>query len=295
MKNKLIYIKIIIVFVILSISNTYNVSIAQDPNKSALIIIDLQNSIFPVYNQGNFIQNVNTLISKADLNNVLKLFVQFNDNGIFENGTFGWQIHNDIIIEPDDITIQKFYQNSFTDTKLDSILKSHNINSIYISGLQSQYCIRQTCLGGLRLDYNVFLVNDAHSNNDPDALTIINNVNNDMEHAGCVLLETDEVNFTTTFINEKSNNKFQLSVYPNPFKEFINIDYYLQSNSNIAVKIYDVSMKEIKTLINSYQTAGKKTIVWNGLDNWGRKVANGLYIYTMISNKTIISKQIIKY
>lgn len=78
-------------------------------------------------------------------------------------------------------------------------------------------------------------------------------------------------------VSEKDKVNLYFKAYPNPFIEFIRFDYNLQTNSNVLIKIYDTSGKEIKILVNSYQTPGAKTIVWNGTDNNDKPVPSGMY------------------
>ncbi len=69
--------------------------------------------------------------------------------------------------------------------------------------------------------------------------------------------------------------------FPNPFNPNTNITYQLPVSEDISLKIYDITGKEVKTLVNGYVGAGSHTAVWNGTNNSGAKVASGIYIYTL--------------
>ena len=71
--------------------------------------------------------------------------------------------------------------------------------------------------------------------------------------------------------------------YPNPFNQNTIITYSLNSQSPVATKltIYDIAGKEVMTLIDTIQNAGQYVVRWNGLDNMGRKVGSGPYIYQL--------------
>ena len=49
----------------------------------------------------------------------------------------------------------------------------------------------------------------------------------------------------------------------------------------MTLRIYDVSGRLIRTLVDEPQTAGEKTVTWNGRDTQGRSVASGVYFYRL--------------
>jgi photosystem II stability/assembly factor-like uncharacterized protein len=67
--------------------------------------------------------------------------------------------------------------------------------------------------------------------------------------------------------------------YPNPFNPTTSIRYQLPVDSRVTLKIFNVVGQEIKTLVNSIQSAGYKSAQWNGTDNAMTSVPSGLYFY----------------
>lgn len=67
--------------------------------------------------------------------------------------------------------------------------------------------------------------------------------------------------------------------YPNPFNPSTTINYRLPERSKVVLKIYNILGEEIKTLVNNYETAGLKSVVWDGLDSAGNQVSSGIYLY----------------
>jgi flagellar hook assembly protein FlgD len=49
--------------------------------------------------------------------------------------------------------------------------------------------------------------------------------------------------------------------------------------SNVQLAIYDITGKEIKTLVDGNQAVGYKEVLWNGKDNNGLQVSSGIYIF----------------
>lgn len=73
----------------------------------------------------------------------------------------------------------------------------------------------------------------------------------------------------------KQPNAFNLQQnYPNPFNPTTQINYQLAKNSKVSIKIYDVSGREVKTLVNETQAAGNHTSNFNGAG-----LASGFYFY----------------
>lgn len=74
--------------------------------------------------------------------------------------------------------------------------------------------------------------------------------------------------------------------YPNPFKDETTIVFNLIQGAEVEIEIYTVGGRKIKTLSSQYCLAGtgSGTYVydkfnWNGRDEKGDKVANGVYLY----------------
>ncbi len=81
--------------------------------------------------------------------------------------------------------------------------------------------------------------------------------------------------------------------YPNPFNPSTRINYNLSKSTYVILKIYNIRGQEIKTLVNGFQTAGMKFIVWNGLDGQGQKVSSGIYIYQIDTSDFSSSKKMV--
>ena len=69
--------------------------------------------------------------------------------------------------------------------------------------------------------------------------------------------------------------------YPNPFNPVTAIHYDLPEDALVNITIYDMMGRIVKTMVNSRQNAGFKSIQWNATNNAGQPVSAGLYLYTI--------------
>ena len=69
--------------------------------------------------------------------------------------------------------------------------------------------------------------------------------------------------------------------YPNPFNPTTRINYDLAKDENVQVAIFDLSGRKVASLVDEFQNAGYKNIIWNGKNQYGEKVAAGLYMYVI--------------
>lgn len=78
--------------------------------------------------------------------------------------------------------------------------------------------------------------------------------------------------------------------YPNPSTT---IEYKISIQQSVKIDIYDVTGQLVKRLINANKKAGSYSIVWNGKDDYGNKVASGNYFYQIVSGDFAQAKKMI--
>jgi hypothetical protein len=81
--------------------------------------------------------------------------------------------------------------------------------------------------------------------------------------------------------------------FPNPFNPQTCIAYNLSGNSQVKVTICNIAGQKVKTLVDEFQTAGRKLIHWDGTDESGREVASGIYFCTLKAGEFIITIKIV--
>jgi len=73
--------------------------------------------------------------------------------------------------------------------------------------------------------------------------------------------------------------------YPNPFNPSTIIKYNITEPQHVSLKVFSTLGEEIKTLADGYQDAGEKIVEWDGTDNNGNKIAQGVYLYTLMAGE----------
>jgi len=98
---------------------------------------------------------------------------------------------------------------------------------------------------------------------------------------------SDTQGHTWTFKTEfhlNTSKPFETALYnnfPNPFNPTTTICFSLKERMNTKVVIYNSLGQKIRILLNGQLGAGMHSLQWNGLNDHGRKVASGLYFYTL--------------
>ncbi len=85
-----------------------------------------------------------------------------------------------------------------------------------------------------------------------------------------------------------TSNIYNLSVQPNPFSNSTNIVFTLPKDETVSLAIYDILGKEVMTMKESL-SAGEHRIEWDGNDDAGSALSNGVYHLRMMAGDEILS------
>ena len=72
--------------------------------------------------------------------------------------------------------------------------------------------------------------------------------------------------------------------FPNPFNPSTEIRFDLPENDNVTLAVYNMMGQKIKTLTSGNMSPGYHSIIWNGTNDAGVKVATGMYFYSINTN-----------
>ena len=82
----------------------------------------------------------------------------------------------------------------------------------------------------------------------------------------------------------------QLTVFPafpNPFNPSTTIRYGIENDSRVTIEIYNISGKQILTLLNNTQTQGWYSVIWNGTNQRGELSPAGIYLSRITSDNEV--------
>ena len=136
-------------------------------------------------------------------------------------------------------------------------------------------------------------------------------INDNCEYiSGCDWV-ADSVNYTAAFFNSMDNcieacfiasndeinqlpHAFNLyNNYPNPFNPVTTLRYDLPEDALVNITIYDIMGRIVRTLINSQQNAGFKSIQWNATNDAGSPLSAGLYLYKIQADNFVETRKMV--
>jgi photosystem II stability/assembly factor-like uncharacterized protein len=69
--------------------------------------------------------------------------------------------------------------------------------------------------------------------------------------------------------------------YPDPFNPRTLIRYRLPASTHVSLRIFDVSGKLVRNLVDGHRSSGEHVAAWNGENEAGSEVSSGIYFYTI--------------
>ena len=102
-------------------------------------------------------------------------------------------------------------------------------------------------------------------------------------------------NLLATVVPEKTT---LLANYPNPFNPETWIPYYLATDTDVTITIYNAVGNLVRRLDVGHQKAGYYTIrnraaYWNGRSETGERVASGVYFYTLTTDRNTATRKML--
>ncbi len=82
-----------------------------------------------------------------------------------------------------------------------------------------------------------------------------------------------------------------LQNHPNPFNPQTEIAYSLPEGTKVKLEVYNLLGQKVKVLVDEYQNAGIKKVVWDGRNERGEKVSSGIYFYRLDAGNNVQTKK----
>jgi hypothetical protein len=80
---------------------------------------------------------------------------------------------------------------------------------------------------------------------------------------------------------------------PNPFSPETRIEFDLPHSGHVELKVYAVSGRLVRTLVEGRRAAGTHSVRWDGRDDAGRKVSSGVYFCNLSADGISESRKMI--
>lgn len=138
-------------------------------NRRALLIIDMQKGSFiaktPRFDTDGVVKRINELASIFREQNCPVIFIQHDGTGTgeFEKNSKEWENLDELIVESGDIFIDKYVNDVFYNSKLQSKLTELHVNELFITGCATDFCIESTIQSALTKNYNITVVSNGHT------------------------------------------------------------------------------------------------------------------------------------
>jgi hypothetical protein len=71
--------------------------------------------------------------------------------------------------------------------------------------------------------------------------------------------------------------------YPNPFNPTTTFRYGMPKEGHVTLKIYNLTGQEVRTLVDDFQSAGLRSVTWDGKNDLGQSVPSGVYMYRLVA------------
>jgi nicotinamidase-related amidase len=135
------------------------------PN-TALLVIDVQNGVVGgTYERDAVVANIGSVVEQARRAQVPVVWIQQYDERLAKGGD-DWQIVPELDPADAEPHIDKEYADSFEETTLESVLAGLGVGRLFVTGAQTDECVRSTLHGAIVRGYDTILVSDAHTTED---------------------------------------------------------------------------------------------------------------------------------
>ena len=96
---------------------------------------------------------------------------------------------------------------------------------------------------------------------------------------------------TTAGISSENEQRFNASVYPNPFGTSLGLQYTLEKSSVVYVKLYDATGREVFRTNEERQSSGQHSMSINALSS----IPAGIYLLELHVDGFLVHKNVVKY
>ena len=100
----------------------------------------------------------------------------------------------------------------------------------------------------------------------------------------CVTIYTTNVSSVEASDPVPVVREIELTSHPNPFNASTTISYGVPSKSHVRLEVFNLAGQKVASLVDEIQSPGRKSIMWEGLDDRGQPVSSGIYFCKISSH-----------
>lgn len=93
--------------------------------------------------------------------------------------------------------------------------------------------------------------------------------------------------------DDSNQNYFMNQNYPNPFSNQTVIEYYIKESVSVKVSVFDILGRKVKTFNDVHSSTKIQWLTWNGTDDNGRYISDGVYFIAIEGEQGIQLKKAI--
>ncbi|MFT5820393.1 MAG: nicotinamidase-related amidase [Crocinitomix sp.] len=138
-------------------------------NRKALLVIDMQKGSFtpetPRFDTYGVVKRINELTELFRKFNFPVVYIQHDGTGTgeFEKNAKDWENLDDLIVEPSDLRIDKYANDVFYKSELQTKLNQLNVSELFITGCATDFCVESTIQSALTKEFQITVVKDGHT------------------------------------------------------------------------------------------------------------------------------------
>ncbi len=100
-------------------------------------------------------------------------------------------------------------------------------------------------------------------------------------HSSVQFLQSENLSEISGKYAEYNDANELMGNYPNPFNAQTTIRYRLAAPAKVALTLFNVLGQQVRKLVDERKLGGLHTATWDGADEEGRPVGNGVYFYAL--------------
>lgn len=141
-------------------------STLTDRPNAALLVIDVQNGVVEgAYDRDDVVARIATLVERARAADVDVVWIQHHSDHLPRDSE-AWRYVPELVRADAEPLVHKAYGDSFEETTLESVLAERGVGRLFVTGAQTDACVRSTLHGAITRGYDATLVGDAHTTED---------------------------------------------------------------------------------------------------------------------------------